>query len=233
MDTREKVVSRLVNELRSLNADEVYNRRTLLQILEDKARFLLAQKLQDRTLYRESQIFSHIKCFELEKVEFTKCKIAEFRNCKTIMRSKKKLPEIIASKFGEGILNVTSIEFGGQILTPMSLRDYASQKLRKYAHIPRYTYIVHDGYLYITDNEIYAVDLDILTLRTEQIDEISGCSENKDCCKSYWEYPLVNSDKLAEAVYREALQEAVGTFRNIPVDENPNKDSNIKSKTTN
>jgi len=230
METRAQIVSRLSNELRAINKDEAYNRRTLLAMLEAKAIFLLAQRLGDRRLYRESAIFSTLKCFELEKVDIISCPFVEFRTCKTLMKSKLKLPELIYSNYGAGIINVTSID-NGTVFNQISFRDYTARKRRKYSHIEEPVYIEMAGYIYIPDHETYAIDLQPLTLRVEELADKSTCS-TEDCCKSYWEYPFLNSDKLKELVFKETLQEAIGTFRSIPVDENPNLDSNIKSKTT-
>jgi len=229
MPTRLKVVSRVSNELQTLNKDSYFSRRTILQVLEDKAVFLLSQKTADRTLYKESEIFTHLKCFELESIDTVKCEIAELRLCKSIMKSKYRLPDLISSRYGDGILNVTSID-SGVLFHPISLRDYVLSKNRKYSYVKRYVFIVHDGFLYIPEFEVQAVNLDILTMRTEIVDELSACS--KECCKSYWDYPFTNSDKLSEAVMRETLEEIFRTVKSIPVDENPNLDSNIKSATT-
>jgi len=229
MVTRAQAVSRVVNEIRGLQKDEAPNRRTILQMLEDKTTFLLSQKVGDRSLYRESEIITHLKCFELEKDDLIKCEVVELRRCNTLMKSKYKLPDLISSRYGEAILNVTAID-GTKMFQQITAHEYATLKNRKYANIKRLLYLIHQGYLYIPDYEIQAVNLDILTLRVEEIVNISGCSK-EDCCKSYWDYPLINSDKLAEAVIKEVIQEFIGTFKSIPIDENPNKDSNIKSST--
>lgn len=228
MISRDKAVSRVVNELRSLNKDEYYSRRAILSMLEDKAVFLLSQKLGEKQLYRESQLYSHISCFELEKIDVIKCEHIEFRTCQTLMKSVEKLPEVVYSKYGSGILNVTSID-GLKLFASISARDYASLSKRKYTSTNNLYYIEKGGYIYIPNFEIQAVDLDVLTLRVEEIPKKSSCSK-EDCCKSYWDYPLVNSDKFAESVMRETIQEAISTFRSIPIDENPDKDSNIKSQ---
>jgi len=230
-NTRLKEVSRVQNELRLNNKDSYFSRRTILFMLEDKLKFLISQKNGEKSLYRENQLFAHMSCFELEKIDVIKCGIVEFRTCKTLMKSKERLPETVDSKYFNNILNVTSIDTGS-IFSPLTVREYAQSKRRKYAHIERLTYYIIDGYLYIPDYEVYAVDLDILTLRVEETVKKSACSK-EDCCKSYWDYPLISSDRLAEAAVREVIQELVGTVKSIPPDENPNLDENIKSKTTN
>lgn len=230
MISREKAVSRVMNEIGSLNKDQYTNRRTILQMLEDKATFLLSQKLLDKSIFRESQIYTHLSCFELEKIDIISCPHIEFKTCQVLMKSKEKLPELIYSRYGAGILNVTSID-GLNSFTAINSRDYPNLKKRKYASSAGLYYIEKEGYIYIPNFEIYAVNLDLLTLRQEEVSEKSTCSK-EDCCKSYWEYPLTNSDKLSEVVMREVIQEALSTFKSIRIDENPNKDSNIISKTT-
>lgn len=232
METRAQIVSRVSNELRLINKDEYFSRRAILSMLESKIKFLLSQKMGERnSLFRESQLYSTLECFELEKVEKIDCPIAEFKLCRTLMKSKHKIPELVDSKFYNNILSVTAID-SLTLFSPISLRDYATRKNRKYSNLQNLVYIEHGGYIYIPDYEVYAVNLDILTLRVEELLKKSKCSK-EDCCKSYWDYPLINSDKLAEVAIGEVIQEVRGTFRSIQVDENPNKDSNIKSQTIN
>jgi len=229
-NTRAREVSRVSNELKFLNKDSYYSRRAILGILEDKVKFLLSQKLGERnSLYRENELFSHIPCLELEKIESVKCDIVEFRTCKTLMVTKEELPSTVDSKFFNNILNVTSID-GQQLFTPMSTRDYILNSKRRYAHLSPLKYYRRGNKLYIPDHEVYAINVDLLTLEVEKIKDISTCSK-EECCKSYWDYPLVNSDKLAEYAVREVIQELAGTVITIPTDENPNKDSNQKSAT--
>lgn len=227
--TRLQAVSRVLNEIRALQKDEAYNRRTILAMLEDKIKFLLSQKLGERGLYRESELYSHLRCFELEPDDIISCPLIEFRRCRTLMKSKHKLPELVDSKYFNNILSVTAID-GISLFQPISARDYINLQKRKYAKITRPVYIVSDGYLYIPDMDVEAVNLTLLTLRVEEIAEKSECSK-EDCCKSYWDYPLINSDKLTESAIKDTIQECLSTFRSIPIDENPNKDSNIKSAT--
>lgn len=227
--TRLQAVSRVLNEIRALQKDEAYSRRTILFMLEDKIKFLLSQKLGERGLYRESELYSHLRCFEMEKDDIVSCPLIEFRRCNTLMKSKEKLPELIDTKYFNNILSVNSID-GITLFQPISSRDYSNRHKRKFANINNPVYVVSDGYLYIPDLEVQAVDLTILTLRVEEIVNKSTCSK-EDCCKSYWDYPLINSDKLSESAIKDTIQECLSTFRNVQIDENPNKDSNIKSST--
>ena len=50
------------------------------------------------------------------------------------------------------------------IFTSISLRKYANNKERKYGNIDQYYYYVNDGYIYIPDINIEAINVDLITL---------------------------------------------------------------------
>ena len=93
--TNAEFVSRVLNGLNSLDKDSRISRRYILHVGRQKSAFYISQKMNDRSLFREDNLYTTLNCFELEKIEVTKCDIIEFRRCKSIMKSKKKLPELI------------------------------------------------------------------------------------------------------------------------------------------
>lgn len=229
--TNTELVSRIVNDVRALNKDEHISRRSILHIAKNKAKFLISQKLRDKSLYREDNLFSTIKCFNLKKDDIVKCDIIEFRKCSSIMKSKSKLPELVFSKFGSSIVSVTTIDGMTEFL-PMNLTKYRLNTKRRFSKfISQNYYYVRDGYLYLPDTEIKSVDVTLLTLNTDEVEEVSGCSEC-DPCKSIWESEFICSDKLLEAVIQDTLQEVLSTFRQITPDENPNMTELQRDKTT-
>ena len=64
----------------------------------------------------------------------------------------------------------------------------------------------------------------------EKADDASDCPDCK-ACESYWDKEVYVADKLREAVIQDTIKEIVMRLQ-IPKDENPNMDSNIKSQTT-
>ena len=56
MKTNEEFVSRVINNLKGVSKDGHVSRRFILGIGNDKARFLMAQKLDEMTLFREEGI---------------------------------------------------------------------------------------------------------------------------------------------------------------------------------
>jgi hypothetical protein len=215
-------VSRVLNSLNLLSKDMRISRRYILNTLRDKASFLIAQKLGERSLIKEDNIYTTINCFELERIESIKCDIIEFRRCKTIMKSKKKLPKLINSRIGNSLKEVTSVddEIDFKATTPAQYRRDKERTFSDYVY-----YYVKDGYLYILEEEILSVNLYLITLETDKASEVSSCSEED--CRSLWDYDFTVPDKLLESVFTDTIREISMKFQ-IPTDENPNLNSNEK-----
>lgn len=222
------VVSRILNGLKSLSKDDRISRRYVLNVARQKASFYISQKLNDRSLYREDNLYQQIDCFKLKRIDVTRCDIIEFRNCKNIMKSVKKLPELLYSKYGNSLKEITTIdgEIDFKATTPQQHRK-DKNRLGKSDQIMFY---VKDGYLYLLDTEVEMVNLYILTLQTDKIDKVSDCT--KECCKSLWEYEFICPTKLIEPVIQESIKE-ISLGKQIVQDTNPNLDPNQKAKTVN
>ena len=144
------------------------------------------------------------------------------------MRTKKKLPKILSSIFGYAILLVTTID-GEKEYKIKTLSSYNTLKRRsnfnkfkgKYAYLK-------DGYLYIPDSDVEAVNILILTL-DEDSDEISECSDPNLKCTSIWDRDIKVADKILTPIIQQTVQEISIRF-NIPVDENSNLDVNVKTE---
>ncbi len=218
--TNNSAVSKIEGNLRGVNKDARIPRRLILQTLRENTRVLISQKLLDRTITEELNLYSYIPCIEFDKVDTIKCPIVEFRLCRTLMKSKNKIPEPVYSRLGASIKNVTSVD-GMQNFTIISATQYARNKKRQHQLSgEHYIYLAGDRHLYIPDEEIYSVDLDLLTQQTEFILECSSCS--KDECKSGWEAEFICPNKLENAVFDKTLQQLLGSYKQITPDENPN-----------
>jgi len=219
MITNADIISNITNTLKLNNKDERLSKRYILSVLRSVTKFLISQKLLDRTLHREINLFSKIDCFDFNKSEVINCPLIEFRRCNVLMKSVNKLPNPIFSRLGASIYEITSLD-GNIELILTSLPQYRKNKVRKYfSDKETYIYLDTDGYMYIPDKEIYSVSITLLTLETELLDECSSCK--KEDCKSYLEKEFICPDKLLDVVVKETVQR-IGIPRNIVQDENPN-----------
>lgn len=221
MMTNKEAVSKIINSFKLLNKDERISRRYVLRLLRDASKNLISQKLLDRTISEEQNLYSKIECFEFEKVEVVSCPIIEFRKCTTLMRSKRKLPELVFSRNGASIKEIVSVDD----LTEVYLTtpdQYRRDRKRKYYHNEdTYLYVDSDNYAYIVDKEVYAVNITVLTIKTDEVAASSACSKDLDC-KSGWEYDFIVPDKLQDTVFKEVLQILSNPFMARREDQNPN-----------
>lgn len=228
MATYGEIVSRINNNFNSLTKDVRVPKRYILSVVKETGSFILSQRMRDKSLYRETNLFKWIKCLELKKQDIVRCPIIEFKKCNSIMKSKKKLPKIIGSKYGYAVLVVTTID-GETKFSPVTLPSYINLKNRKNSDkFLGKNYYIDNGYLYLPDSEIETVDILLLSL-DEDLDECSECSDS-DPCESVWDKELSIPDKLLTLVIQQTMQE-ISTRFGIPKDENSNLDSNQKTAT--
>lgn len=220
---KKEIVDRIQTKLRQLSKDRWMSARFVLSVLESKTKFLLSQKLYDRTLYRESNLYSQIECFEFDKVDRISCDIIEFRTCQKIMKSKERLPELIYSRFGDSIRIVSNID-QTERLDKTTPQDYIRSRKRKFNHNPPMFY-ERDGFLYLLNTQMEVAFVELLTLDTETAENLD-CGCEKDNCKSALDYPFIGSDKLQEVVIQQTVQEIAQTYLQIQPDERPDNNEN-------
>lgn len=223
-----ELVSGVINSFNSVKKDMRIPKRYVLSVFKKNAEFIMSQKLRDRSLYREEDLFTWLNCVELKKEDIVSCPIIEFKTCKQLMRTKKKLPKILSSIFGYAILMVTTID-GDKEYKIKTLSSYNTLKRRSGFNKFKGNYAyIKDGYLYIPDSEVEAVNILLLTL-DEDSDEISNCCDPNLKCISIWDREVKVADKILTPIIQQTIQEVSMRF-NIPVDENSNLDVNVKTE---
>jgi hypothetical protein len=225
--TNGELVSRILNSSKRLNKDSYVSKRWIIHIAKTNAKTLMAQKLGEKSLVNEHNLYTTLKCFALEQDDVVNCDIVQFRRCDSLMKSKNRLPETVYSKLGNSIIFITNVD-GTEPITVSSLLKHSINKDRVYPDCNLYAY-ESDGYLYIPDSDIEAVNVTLLAVDLDEVDTLSGCSDC-DECDSYWDKEFIVSDKLCEVVMQQTRSEVYQSL-NIPEDENPNLDSNQKTQT--
>lgn len=221
--TNSEFVSEITGILKSNNKDNKIPEQLILKIGQDSASFLISQKLMDRTIGSDTNLYTTIPCIEFEKIESKKCPSIEFRLCKILMKSINPLPELIFSRLGSSIKEVVSLD-GEYVFTLVDEAQYRRNKKRKYQLRNQTTiFLGTDNHLYIPEKEIYSVDATVLTLDTINVKNCSSCIDNN--CKSNWDYEFICPSKLIEAVKDMTLQR-LSVTRNLLEDSNPNGKEN-------
>jgi hypothetical protein len=217
---RIEIVSQIINVLKLNNRDDRVSRRFILSLLEDSATTYISQKFGERSILAETNLYSYIPCFEFNQINSKTCDTIEFRLCNILMKSKKPLPKLIFSRLGSSIREIVSLD-GNFTFTFVDEVQYRRNKKRQYKLKNEvYVYLGVDNHLYIPDQEIFTVDLTVLTTEVDKISECSSCTE-EDNCRSKWEYEFIVPQKLIKPVVDDVLQK-MGLNRQIKADESPN-----------
>lgn len=219
MPTNRDIVSKVMNVYKLNNRDDKVSRRFVLKLLQDTTAQLISQKWLDRTILSETNLYTTINCLEFKRIEVKDCPSVEFRMCDILMKSKKPLPKLIFSRLGASIKQIVSLDHNFKFVL-VDETQYRRNKKRQYKLKDEvYIYLGTDNHLYIPDNEIWALDLDILTPNPEDVIDCSSCTENK--CLSKWDAEFIVSDKLLDVVFNQTLQ-ILGVTRQVREDQNPN-----------
>lgn len=222
--TYNQLVSRVNNTLNALNKDTYVPRRYILHILKSKVEFYTAQKLYDKSLYRELNSFKWLECVKMKEVDSSKCGV-ELSSCDVVSRSRKKLPKLLWSRFGPSVIMVTNIDGSKeyQIITQSYYNTI--RKKRGFSKFSgKYAIVNPDGYLYIPDSSVEIVNILLLTF-DETCDDLSECADkDSNGCRSYWETEIELPDKLSESIIQETIKEVAMRIQ-IPEDVNEDNSS--------
>ena len=218
--TNIEFVSQISGILKSNNKDNKIPKRLILKVGQDAATFLISQKLMDRTISSETNLYTTIPCFEFEQINSKNCPSIEFRLCKTLMKSKEPLPKLVFSRLGASVRDIVALD-GDFTFTFVDETQYRRNKKRQQQLKNQvFVYLGTDNHLYIPDREILSLDLTVLTPDTIEAERVSQCNE-KDCKKSNWQYEFIVPDKLISTVFSETIK-LLAISKNIQSDQNPN-----------
>ena len=221
-----EIVSRVENSLNALAKDTFIPRRYILSVYKSKAGFLMAQKLYDKSLFRETNLFKWINCITMIEDDIVKCDKIEFKRCHNLMKSKNKLPKLLWSKYGASVFLVTNIDNSKEYKL-ITQSDYINLKNRRNADkfLGGYAILYPDNHIYIPDSEVKSINVLVYTL-DEKADETSDCGDCKECI-NYWDTEINISDKIDEVVMQETIKEIAMRLQ-IPLDAKDNLNPNEK-----
>lgn len=231
--TNGEFVSRIVNDIRSVNKDDVVPKKWILNIGKSKAKTYVAQHWFDLGLYEDASIVTYIPCLEMVEVKAIDCCDDLIPICKTLYRSKKRIPGLIGIASGtSSIIRITNID-NSRIFTRTTLRDFINDKQRMFSGVgDQFVYYVEDGYIYLPEETAAKINVKLITIEKREAMKLSSCGDSHDFdfCKSAWDDEFVAPLKLMEAIATQTLQEVLSRVQ-TPEDENPNMDSNEKTRT--
>lgn len=226
MRTNGEFVSKIQNDLKANTKDGRISKRYILHVGKTKAAFLMAQKWDELTMFKEDKIITEIPCFEFEHIDAKYCDIFEFKLCNNLMKSKCKVPETISAKNGIGIVRAFNVD-ESQNYTYITPQRFQAISKRKYVVKDTRYFYIKDGYMYLPNSTNELLDISVITLDKQAAEKVSSCGY-KDDCKSVWDYEFVCPDRFYDLVVRDTIQEIANVWRTSIPDENPNLNENEK-----
>lgn len=231
MITNGEFVSRVVNGLKALTKDSHVSARYIAHVGKVKAKYLMAQKLDELSLFKEEGLITNINCFRLSRIKSKDCGIVEFTLCDQLMKSTEKIPEGLTGKIGPSIFSVMSVD-GSTSYRYITSRRFSDIKRRKYRKGDVGYFYIKDEYLYIPDSLNELVDISMITVDKDEAECVSECTDSSSKgCASKLDSDFVCPDRFLDLVVGDTIQELGTFYRSSVKDENPNMDENQKSKT--
>lgn len=226
MITYREIISNIQGTLNAVAKDTFIPRRLIFSILKLNIRDFISKKLNDKSLFREVNLFDWIECIEMKNDNAPKCDVFELRSCKEVMKSKKPLPNLIWSRFGSSIQLVTNIDHSKEykIISEKQYMQYSKRKgFEKFKG--KYAILGSDNHLYIPDSAVEIVNVLLFSLDDDRA-KISTCG-SYDECQSPLDAEVTVPDKILSPAIDMTLQKLAMRLQ-IPRDENPDTNSNSK-----
>lgn len=222
IETNGDFVAEIRGDLKALNKDDYVSARYILSKAYGYVEYIINNRPLSHFL-RNNKVFSTCSCIEMIEIDKIKCDIAEFRICDKIMRSKKKLPDMLSNKSGYAIEYVMDIVNSKEFDPLRNVKDFADAKKRQFGGVFKYYYVA-DGYLWLLNSTAEAVNISAAFLG-----ECSECGKDCDECKSKLEEKFVCPKEFLSSVKENVLQVLLNRTRIIE-DTQPDLDANQKSE---
>lgn len=233
--TKGEFVSNIYSVLNLDTKDTRISRRQVLSIGEMYLKTFLAQRLDELKLENQYSLISNISCFEMEPIDYITCGYVDLKECRTMVRSVKKLPETVKGNTGYAIFSVLTLDDSKEYVQ-VTRTEIKGLMKRRFVRDKSKFYIIEDDHLIIVNDDPEMVKIQMIALNEEEVEEAcEACNDdinttNSRKCISLWEEEFKCPDKLLMGVQNATVQ-ALSMKVQIPVDENPNMDSNQKSQT--
>jgi hypothetical protein len=224
--TNGEFVSEVKHHLNAINKDDSLRARYILQAAKNYIQFLISNRPLS-SLFRDSNVFVYTPCIEMVQVDSVGCKIAAFKNCDKIMKSKLEFPDVYMCKAGPIIESVMNIDNSVEYTGLFSVKDYKNTQKRKYGKGNKY-YVLSNNHLYILGATPEIVNVNFLPKDAEEAKKLSTCEECDECASSL-EEEFVCPAVYIPTVRDQTVQLIMSSHTAIPEDEQPDLDSNQKS----
>lgn len=226
MSTIGSAISQVKTDNKVLSVDSHISDRYVWNKINDTALLFVKQKNDRFNLNNSSFIYTTLNCVEMCLVNSVDCCI-DIPSCK-ILRSKKPIPKIAESNLGSALKGIFTLDSGERIefitendVVRLSKQRYKPQGIKAF---------LKNDYLYIPFRESpKAVSITAYFEDPLEIYFNNSCDDSKiDYCKNFQDIEWKVPSDLRNAILNEVTKFILGSYQQIPGDENTNKNENLK-----
>lgn len=222
--TLREIISTVRNSVKALTLDDRLSNRYVYSLLLHYTNFFIKRDSDARRIFKQTHLFKTVNCFELEERPLIECSNILIPNCKTVMRSKKKLPKVYNTIYGN-LLDVFSVD-GSVSFTEGSPNSYSSYKSREFKPKNKGFYFIENDYLIIPDSSINAVMLRGLFVSNDEVKRLNG--DEGDGCKSKLDEEFIAPDYLIADIVKSVTVDIRNINGTVLTDNNPNRNNSEK-----
>ncbi len=226
-------VSDVSNDLKALNIDAWISPKVIYEKgLDITADFLKKDNSSNLVLYTQVENWMELPCIEMEEIPLTSCGLDVYI-CSKVMKSKKKLPDILTSKVSPLIKEVASTDYSKTYNYISSFTKWKNTQKQEF--ISKRYFLILEGYLYIPIGKKDGVESPEKVTMTAYFREEQQVEEfnNGKQCKKLADYTFICPSYLINDVKKETFNQFRQIYLQIQSDDLPNMSSTEKTNPKN
>lgn len=225
MQSVREVISEVRNDLRANSMDEWLPSKYIHSKLQGSASLFIKREADDRRLQRYPELWVVVECFEMEEVPLVECCNLDIPNCKTVMRSKKKLPSLYSTRYGY-CLNISSVDYDRDYF-PTTPKEYKYIMNREYQDKSKRYFWIENGHLIIPGSMVEVVRVRGMFINKAEAVRLNTCGDGD--CVNFLDQEFVAPEHLLKNIKEATVASILGSNKQIQPDELPNLNANEKT----
>ena len=227
MQSVREVISEVRIDLRANNIDDWLPSAYIHSKLIDATSLFVKREADDKRLQRYPDLWVTIECLEMEEVDLIQCCDLDIPKCKTVMRSKKKLPNAFSTRFGY-VLKVSSVDYDRDYL-PTTPREYKYITNREFVDKSKRYYWIENGHLSIPGSLVQNVRVRGMFLNKAEALKFNACGNLDGGCINFLDQDFVAPEHLLKNIKDAVVMSILNSYKQLQADELPNLNSNEKT----
>jgi hypothetical protein len=225
-----EIISEVRNDVRAVSNDAWIPGKYIHFKLKGIASLFIKREADDKRLFRYSELWTTIECMEFEEVDLVNCCDIAIPNCKKVMKSKKKLPEVYSTRYGY-LLNVSSVDYDRDYLqtTP---QQYKYTKSREFQDKSKRYFWIENGYIIVPDSMVEVLRVRGMFLNKSEALALNCDAADDDGCVGLLDQLFVAPEHLLQDIKAATTASILGTFRRVQPDEMTNNNESEKTNPT-